>query len=151
MDVRAILAVLTATLACATASPGDVPYCLSPSLRAETPIDCRADPEVGIYRGDLVAAIDGELRSEHFASLGVSAEFDPIESMPSVCIARDPSSVPWVVRQELTRANAKLRSFRAGPACVAGTRLDLTESLAASQRKQREPSVTPTFTIRGAR
>jgi hypothetical protein len=90
-------------------------------------------PEVASYQEDLIDVIDSELRSAYFGRVDIGVEFHTNDAAPSVCITTKQPN-PWVVKQQLGNCNAELRRFLAGPGCLAGTRLDLTDAIAA--RKQ---------------
>jgi hypothetical protein len=121
------LAFAIAAIACAGSTSTLSPYCASPALLPETSPDCRASTV--LYQQALLDVVDAKLRSEHFGSLDISAEFDPVSRLPRVCIGRELEPVPSVVHQQVASCNGALRGFPPGPACLSGTRLDLTEAL----------------------
>ena len=144
------LVLSTTAIACASPTTAPSPYCPSADPLPETARDCRASTIV--YQQKLVEEIDPRLRSEYFGSLDVSAEFDPVSAQPSVCIAGESQTLAWVVRQQLAICNEALQRFEPGPACLSGTRLDMTDALSAAAessglRRPPDPMKAPDFSI----
>jgi len=148
---RRSLLVVLAVLACGGAERIEVPRCAPPEVKPATSVECTSTAEVLAYRQDLGEAVARHLRWEHSPALPIGVEFDAAGSVDSVCVASEPQSLPWAARQELVRGSAAMRSFPAGPPCLAGTRLDVTEALvkASTAARRSSESLASCLSLRG--
>ena len=122
--------------ACAGAENFPIPRCLPTEALPLASADCAATPEVTRYREDLAHTLLNQLRWEHSESLPLRAEVDASGSVDTVCVAGDVTSLGWSVRRQIARSNSALQATPPGPACVAGTSLDLTDALVRESRRR---------------
>jgi hypothetical protein len=133
-----ILAIAAAGLACAGVETPALPLCAAPELHALPDASCELDADVVDYKRDTVLTLWSYVGSES-PRLAVVIEFDSRARVESVCV-EEGASVGYRVRERLDRAIRTLRAMPPGPACLAGTRLELAEDFADASRGWRRKS-----------
>lgn len=131
---------MLAPLSCIGSHEVEVPPC-SPVAQRPTPdAACGATREFADYREALTTELARAL-SWQIPELPTSVELDPESRVERVCAAPEAASLPWKIRRRLVESTASLRSLDPGPACAAGTRIDLQASLAGLGRALAESRV----------
>ena len=133
-----ILAIAASGLACAGVQAPELPLCAASELRPLPDASCELDADVVDYKRDTVLTLWSYVGSES-PRLPVVVEFDPRARVESVCLEQD-ASVGRRVREQLDRAIRTLRAMPPGPACLAGTRLELAEDFADASKGWRRKS-----------
>jgi hypothetical protein len=145
-----ILAIAASGLACAGAPAPELPACSASELRPLPDASCELDAEVVDYKRDTVLTLWSYLGAGS-PRLPLVLEFDRRARVESVCVEPD-ASFGRGVRRQLDRAIRALRAMPPGPACLAGTRLELAEDFADAskgwRRKEgRRPEVEQLCTL----
>ena len=129
-----ILAIAAWQLACVGPREPAAPVCAGP-LPPLPEAGCELDAEVADYKRDTVMTLWGYVGSQA-SKLPLVLVFDARARVASVCLEKE-ASVGSRQRAQLDRAIRTLRSMRAGPACLAGTRLELAEDVADASHQWR--------------
>ena len=128
-------------LACSGVQPAAPPVCVAAEQGPLPDPRCELDPRVADYKRDLVLTLWGYvgLRSTR---LPIVVGLDARARIESVCL-EEGASLDRKTRQEIERATRTLRAMRSGPACLAGTRLELAEDFADANARwrSRTPSI----------
>jgi len=116
-------------LGCETTRETGVPRCAPLPAEERIAEECRAEPAVAALEQELAAEIADRLKWKHPTELPLRVAFDANAVVESICFG-SPSAVPdWRLRSDVARALPKLRAAGPGPACLAGSSLDLTHAL----------------------
>ena len=128
-----VLAIAAAVLACAGSPRArEVPACAASELHPLPDAGCELDEAVADYKHDTVLTLWSYVGSES-PRLPVVIQFDPRARVESVCL-EEGTSVGSAARAKLERATRALRAMPPGPACLAGTRLELAEDFADASK-----------------
>ena len=113
------LAAVALAGACATRQP-TISYCRAATALPAPAPECASAPEVRRVKSELEAIA---VPAVHFN--GVRVGFDAEGRVGSLCVERAPYTDGWAARSKLAAREAELRAVAAGPACLAGTSLEL--------------------------
>jgi hypothetical protein len=139
-----LLAFAASGLGCAGTQPAAPPACAASAERPLPAPRCELDPEVADYKRDTILTLWGYVGSRS-SRLPVVLELDSRARIESVCL-EEGGSLDRETRQQLERAIRTLRAMRPGPACLAGTRLELAEDFAdaGARWRPRTPAIPRT-------
>lgn len=112
-------------LACAGEQAAEQPVCSAAALRPEPAEECSATREVAVYRRRVAATLADTMRWQVAPEVPLSVELDAESRVERICLPADAPPTPWGLRRDLARSAAELRAQGPGPACVAGTRIEL--------------------------
>ena len=127
---------LAALLLVACTSYEDLPLCRDLARRERPSASCAASSDVARYEKLLADEILRQSDWEYPDGVPLHVTLRPDGRVGVVCVGKETAKASWSARDRVAASLPGLRRVRPGPACLAGTTLDLTSVLA----RRRAPS-----------